>query len=261
MVQHPRPPPADMSHHRDSLTRLFTSLRRLSHLRGPLEWIDAPSTTTDALDQFGPLEIDIDPDTLRVHSFDLVLRLQESLPADCKWLDEATIQVDGEFPKAAGGTANVWVGIMGVRKVAIKSYRCYSSSDWLPNYVVSYTRLSSHVLCRLKVYQQRFYKEALACSHLRHHNIVSFIGMYSTPEHPLALVFDFMDHNLGAFLGSNKNARRLELVRSHPVASAIHDFTIPRPVVRHSTRCGIYAQTESNSRGHHDRMSLLPSAT
>lgn len=40
--------------------------------------------------------------------------------------------------------------------------------------------------------------------------------MYSTPEHPLALVFDLMDHsNLGLYLRNNGNTVRLELVRFH----------------------------------------------
>lgn len=43
-----------------------------------------------------------------------------------------------------------------------------------------------------------------------------FLGVYSTPEHPLALVFEFMDHsNLREYLRNNRGVGRLELVHSH----------------------------------------------
>lgn len=44
-------------------------------------------------------------------------------------------------------------------------------------------------------------------------NIVSLIGVYSTLEHPLALVFEFMDHaNLREYLRENPDTRRMGLV-------------------------------------------------
>ena len=79
----------------------------------------------------------IDTESRRGALLGLLLRLQESLPADCERLDQGTIEVVGQFPAAAGGIADVWEGRIGKRKVAIKSYRCYSSSDRLPTDVVS----------------------------------------------------------------------------------------------------------------------------
>ena len=60
-----------------------------------------------------------------------------------------------------------------------------------------------------------------ACSRLRGPNIVPFIGIYSTPEHLSALVFEFMHHlDLREYLRNNKDVERLELVGSiisHPL--------------------------------------------
>ena len=39
------------------------------------------------------------------------------------------MKVDGTRPIDAGGFADLWVGEMGDRKVAVKSYRCYTSAD------------------------------------------------------------------------------------------------------------------------------------
>jgi hypothetical protein len=164
-------------------------------------------------------------------------------------LQQGALEVVEEFPIDGGSVADVLVGMMGNHKVAIKSYRCYSSSDRLPTYVVCRTNVW-RVPCQLKVHQQRFYKEALACSCLRHQNVVPFIGMYSTPEHPLALIFDFMDHlNLGVYLRNNGNVGRLELVRFCCVIPGIHDLSASRLALRHRTRCGIYAQSQRRSRG------------
>ena len=58
--------------------------------------------------------------------------------------------------------------------------------------------------------------EALTCSRLNDNcNIIaSFIGVYSTCEHPFALVFEFMDQlNLREYLRNNRDIRRVELVR------------------------------------------------
>ena len=51
------------------------------------------------------------------------------------------------------------------------------------------------------------------CSRLKGQNIVPFIGVCSTPKHPSALVFDFMDNmNLREYLRNNRDVGRLELV-------------------------------------------------
>ena len=45
------------------------------------------------------------------------------------------------------------------------------------------------------------------------HFVVRFLGVYSTPTHPFALVFEFMDHlNLREYLSNNCGVRRLDLV-------------------------------------------------
>ena len=66
-------------------------------------------------------------------------------------------------------------------------------------------------------YPKRLYNEALACSHLSSGNsnksFVPFVGIYSTKKHPLALVFEFMDHqDLGKYLRNNQGIERLESV-------------------------------------------------
>ena len=53
----------------------------------------------------------------------------------------------------------------------------------------------------------------LAYSRFMGQNIVPFIEIYSTLEHPSALVFDFIDRmNLRGHLRNNKDVGRLELV-------------------------------------------------
>ena len=123
--------------------RLLTSLRLIFHPNTPLEGAGIPSRITSVPDQLvSPLlrvdrPLPIDPDALREHLIDLMSHLPPLLPDSCKWLEQGDLEVLGERPVDAGGVADVWVGMMGNRKIAIKSYRYYSSSDYLPTYVVS----------------------------------------------------------------------------------------------------------------------------
>ena len=66
---------------------------------------------------------------------------------------------------------------------------------------------------RLKFALQRFSREVLISSQLSHPNIVPFIGVYSTPLHPFALVYEMMDHlDIGQYLVENPNVSKLKLV-------------------------------------------------
>ena len=64
----------------------------------------------------------------------------------------------------------------------------------------------------LTAYLQRFFKEAWVSSQLSHPNIVPFLGVYSTPSHPFALIYAVMDnHDLGLYLAGHLNVSRLRL--------------------------------------------------
>ena len=156
-----------------------------------------------------------DPGALGDHLIDLVAHLRPLLPAGCGWLEQGSPEVFWGQPVDAGGVADIRAGKIGNRKVAIKVYRYDSSSNYSVTYAVSAN-------CSCTVYPidlkslQRFRNEVFACSRLNGGNIVPFIGVYSTPEHPLALVFEFMGHlNLREYLRSNVDVGRCKLVRFH----------------------------------------------
>ena len=126
-----------------SFSRLLISLRLLFRLKTQLESPDVSSRTANAPDQLEsfPPEVDrplpIDPGAVCDHLVDLMCHLQSLLPGSCEWLEQGALELVGEYPVDAGGVADVWVGRMSDRKVAIKAYRCYSSSNYLSTYVVS----------------------------------------------------------------------------------------------------------------------------
>ena len=166
----------------------------------PLEFHRSHSTSTD-------------PGALCEHLVGLVSNLRPLLPAGCGWLEQGSIEVVGEHPVDGGGVADLWVGRIGNRKVAIKAYRYDSSSNCSVAYTVSATH-SRAVDPIDRKFVQRFHNEVLACSRLNEEDVVPFIGLYSTLKHPLALVFEFMDHlNLREYLRSDLDAGRRELVR------------------------------------------------
>jgi len=65
-------------------------------------------------------------------------RLRQSLPSSYLWLGEGDLKVVGTRPIDAGGFADIWVGEVRGRKVAVKSYRCYLSANCTLIYEVSY---------------------------------------------------------------------------------------------------------------------------
>jgi len=59
----------------------------------------------------------------------LVRDLRPSLPSACRWLGPEDVDLVGEHPMAAGGSANIWEGTCDGRGVVLKTYRCCASSD------------------------------------------------------------------------------------------------------------------------------------
>ena len=124
---------------------LLTSLRPAFHPKPSLGGGDIPSHTTGRSDQLVPSQPKVDhslsagSSAVREHLIDLVSHLPPLLPDSCEWLRKEALKVVGRHPIDAGGVADVWVGVMGDHKVAIKSYRYDSSSDYLPTYMVSET--------------------------------------------------------------------------------------------------------------------------
>ena len=56
-------------------------------------------------------------------------RPRQSPPSSYPWLGEEDLRIVGTHPIDSGGFADVWMGEVGGRKVAVKSYRCYLSAN------------------------------------------------------------------------------------------------------------------------------------
>lgn len=127
-----------MSHSRIFLARLLASFPPVLRPRSPLG-------RADGLDLLESSELEpllaANPDPPHGTHSDLLPHPQEPLPAGYERLEQEVLEIVGRFPASAGGTADVLEGRIGDRRVAIKSYRCYLSSDRLLTYVVSRTYL------------------------------------------------------------------------------------------------------------------------
>jgi len=123
--------------------RLLTYLCRLHHPKTFPEGVNVLPPTADAPDPSRPPTPEddhsssIDPGALCEYVVDLVPHLPSLLPASCEWVEQGALEVGGERPVNAGSVADVWIGRMGDRKVAIKSFRHSSHSDHRLTYVVS----------------------------------------------------------------------------------------------------------------------------
>lgn len=70
------------------------------------------------------------------HHLNLVRKSHPSLSI-CNFLEEGDVHMVGEFSDSGGGFAGLWRGSLDNRQVAIKSYRCYLSTDPSRIFVVS----------------------------------------------------------------------------------------------------------------------------
>jgi len=125
------------------LSRLLTSIRLIFCPDTSLKGASSTSCPVSgpAQSELFPPDFDrppqADPDALCEHLVGLVSHLRSLLPSCCKWLEQGSLEFVGEYPVDAGGTADVWAGKMGDRTIAIKTYRCYSSTDCVMTYTVS----------------------------------------------------------------------------------------------------------------------------
>ena len=106
------------------------------------------STHSHGQPESSPMEVDHSPATDLSTLADLASRLRPFLPTNYRWLGQGGLKVAGTRPIDAGGFADIWVGEMEDRKVAVKSYRCYASADYMPTYKVCNSYLVC-VLCSL----------------------------------------------------------------------------------------------------------------
>ena len=120
------------------------------------DWYSMSSLPFDALGHSPslPPEIDLSPtnnsSSTSEHFVDAVQNLTPFLPNGCEMLGQGDLRIASSRPINAGGFADVWVGEKDGTKVAIKSYRYYSSSSCLPIYLVSVERYRN-VFCLLNV--------------------------------------------------------------------------------------------------------------
>ncbi|EMD36226.1 hypothetical protein CERSUDRAFT_65942 [Gelatoporia subvermispora B] len=110
-------------------------------------------------------------------------------------LSSRSLKRKGRRPEAAGGYADIWRGDYDGREVAVKVFRGYDSSGVPP------------------LDMKALLKEAVVWKHLRHPNIVPFVGI-DTEMYPLSLVCEWMPHGtITAYILSDPTADRLKLLK------------------------------------------------
>ena len=157
-------PPAfrTLSRSPKSFSRLLTSILPIPYPENPPENVDVPSHTTNAPgDRPESLRATISciypirSDPLCEHIIKQVgQRLKPLLQDSREWLEQDMLEIDGGL-LVHGDVADVWVGTMGGRKVAIKSYKpcvpylpAYTVSGAYLRYIPSTENWSAEVPCR-----------------------------------------------------------------------------------------------------------------
>ena len=124
-----------------SLSRLSAYIRLLFYIKASLGGTGPSSHTANTPGHAAPIVLEFDqssptdPAVLCDLLDELTRNLQSRLPG-CEWLEEGAIEFIGDRPIDAGQVANIFVGMRGNIKVAVKCYRFYPSSGYLPAYMV-----------------------------------------------------------------------------------------------------------------------------
>ena len=134
------------------------------------------------------------------------------LPSNSTSFKGDELKVLDNGPIGVEGYTDIWEATIDNRDFILKSYRLYETGDIEHTSRVRDARLLSHEMIHISV--QRYRGEILVCSQLSHPNVALFVGVASTPSHPLSLVFDTAGHHgLGEYLDKNPKADKLDLVR------------------------------------------------
>jgi hypothetical protein len=131
-------PEHSYSHRRGPFSRLLSSLHHLRHQETLFEEAGPSSQVTNVPERSASYPWEIEDLLDHVHN-----HLRPQLPESCKWLEQEALEIDTERPIDAGGAADILVTRIGNRDVAVKSYRLYSSSSYLPTCEVSRTYIYS----------------------------------------------------------------------------------------------------------------------
>jgi len=140
-------------HPQISLSRLRAYVRILFHPKASLEGAGSPSCPVDVPappDLSIPELLPTDPTASCDLLYELASHLRSWLPSRCRWLEEGTIKFVGDGPVDVGEVANIYLGTRGNRKVIIKCYRFYPSTDYFPAYMVGVFSSVCVLSCLLK---------------------------------------------------------------------------------------------------------------
>ena len=190
-------------------TTVLSTPRRVLQLEGG-DISSHPIRTDDESEPIQPLDVESSLMSGRDELVNLAGQLRVSLSTNYPWFGQEDMKVTGTQPIDVGCFAEVWAGETGGRSVVVKSHRYWTSAGSESVYeVINLIWCVTFVDGNL----QRFRNEALVCSHLSDQNIVRFLGVYSTPIHPFALVFEVMHRlSLREYLSENCGVERLSLV-------------------------------------------------
>jgi len=153
----------------------------------------------------------IDKDLQYDRYSEAVRRLRPLFPLACTFLEPDDVNVAGDVPIDAGGSANILEVTIDGCSFIQKTYRCYESYNFECIFKVRITTPTHHIV---HVLFQRYLGEVWVCTHLSHPNVVQFVGVDPTTKHPFTLLLDTAGHlDLKEYLRRNPNSDRLKLVR------------------------------------------------
>ena len=135
--------------------------------------------------------------------------------SNCTSFRADEVRVISNTPIRAGGYADTWEATLNGRDVVLESYRSYEVGD-----IECTTRVRNYCFfAHRTVYtaSQRYHTEVLAYVQLSHPNVVPFVGITSTPDHPFSLLLNAAGYvGLREYLSQNPGADKLKLVRRLP---------------------------------------------
>ena len=122
------------THRQTTFSRLLSSIHQICHPAKALsEEAGVPSHVTPVPEQSTSPPWRIEDLLDHTHN-----HLRPQLPGSYRWLEREALAIEAKQPIDAGGAADVLLSRIGDHYYVVKSYRCYSSTSYLPIYEVSF---------------------------------------------------------------------------------------------------------------------------
>jgi serine/threonine protein kinase len=159
-----------------------------------------------------------------------IIRLSQKMGCYPECLVLHDVQKTGTYALTAGQFGDVWTGLIGDHKIAIKVLKVYMRSN-IEKLLKVWENSKTYARAAHGYFPQTFSHEAVLWRQLSHPNVLPFYGVYHWDQNRsrVCLISPWMSNgNIVQYLEDYPHANRINLVSEAQRRPACNLFTLPR---------------------------------